>query len=270
MINFSELLWNPEKTSRRIARDPEGEEQPQIERSGNLQDVPVEEVHVEPSYRIVLLTDPSGPGADRFRLLRMRLRELQKLAKLQSLVITSPLPEDGKSTIALNLATALAEGGKNSVLLVEADLYHPTLAERLGVPVLPGLAECLEDNIDPLSVLRRIEPAKWYLLQAGKTRGNPSELLQSDVCSRVLRTISHQFDWIILDTPPVAPLTDALSLTRHVDGTLLVVRADQTPKETIEESLLRIGRERVVGIVVNGAEALNKSYSKYYGYYARK
>ena len=138
MINFSELLWKPrrvagERASASANRAPEIFEEPL-----ELGQVPVEQVQIRPESRIALFNDPRSPGADRFRFLRMRLREIKNAASLRSMVITSPLPQDGKSTIALNLATALAEQGKRSVLLIDADLYHPTLAPRLGLPFGPG------------------------------------------------------------------------------------------------------------------------------------
>jgi protein-tyrosine kinase len=192
------------------------------------------------------------------------------MGKLRSLLITSALPQDGKSTVALNLATVLAQGGKHTVLLIEADLYHPSLAQRLGLRARPGLAECLESGLDPISAIRRLEPLHCYLLQAGEYHGNPTELLQSDLLPGVLQRLSPYFDWILIDTPPVAPLTDALLISQHVDGCLLVVRADRTPREAVEEAIKLLGTKRVLGILFNGAEGLNRLYSKYYGYYGKK
>ena len=137
-------------------------------------------------------------------------------------MITSPLPQDGKSTVALNLATALAEGGKRTVLLIEADLYHPTLTERLGLEVGLGLADCLEGPLHPVLALRRLEPLSWYLLSAGEPRSNPTDLFQTEALARVIQKLSTHFDWILIDSPPLTPLTDALSLARHTDATLLV------------------------------------------------
>jgi capsular exopolysaccharide synthesis family protein len=235
-----------------------------------LRQVEVDEVQINPGARLVFHTDPSSPAADRFRFLRMRLRALKALGKLKSLLITSALPRDGKSTIALNLATVIAEGGKHSVLLIEADLYHPSLAQRLGLPARSGLAECLESGADPVSLLRRIEPLHWYLLPGGTPQGNPTELLHSDSLPRVLQRLAPYFDWILIDSPPVAPLTDALLISQHVDASLLVVRADYTPREAVEEALKLLGPKKVLGILFNGAEGLNQMYSKYYGYYGKK
>lgn len=228
-----------------------------------------EEVQLQPESRLVYHTEPRGPGADRYRYLRMRLREMAESRKLRSLLITSAMPQDGKSTTALNLATALAEQGKRSVLLIEADLYHPTLREQLGIGSWPGLAECLEDGLDPLSTVRRLKPLDWYLLPAGSPRGNPTELLQSDALATTMAKLSPHFDWILMDSPPLTPLTDALALARQTDASLLVVRAHCTPRDSVEKAIDLLGRKHVAGIVLNGLEGLDRVYSKYYGYYGR-
>jgi capsular exopolysaccharide synthesis family protein len=270
MINFSELLWKSQNAPRVPSSGSVRGSTEDLEPTAHLEGIPVEEIQAQLDSQIVLVTDPRGPGADRFRFLRMSLRELRGLAKLQSIVVTSALPQEGKSTVALNLATALADGGKSSVLLMEADLYHPTLARRLGLAPRRGLAECLEDRMNPLDGLRRIEPLGWYLLQSGKARGNPADLFQSDALPGVMQQLNPYFDWVVIDTPPVTPLTDALSLSRQADASLLVVRADRTPREAVAEALSRIGQKHVLGIVLNGTDSLNRLYSQYYGHYDYK
>jgi capsular exopolysaccharide synthesis family protein len=226
-------------------------------------DLDVEEVQIPDSSRLALISEPKGPGADRFRYLRMCLREVRAAAMLRSIVITSPVPQDGKSTIALNLATTLASSGKHTVLLIETDLHHPTVAKSLGIEARPGLAECLEEGVELSSVIRKLQPLGWYMLQAGTTKGNPTELLQGDSFARTLRTLSATFDWIIMDAPPVGPLTDAVSLSRLADATLLVVRAGWTPRDAVDEAMTLLGPERVLGVVFNAAEGLNRLHSKY-------
>jgi capsular exopolysaccharide synthesis family protein len=270
VINFSELLWKSGRPRDQSLRTDPLADPEEVVVSSALQNVPTEKAALEPDSSAALLMDPQSAGADRFRYLRMRLRELRQLAKLQSVVITSPAPKDGKSTIAMCLATALAEGGKHGVLSIEADLHHPSLAEGLGLQPRSGLAECLEGGLDAMSATRKIEPLGWYLLEAGKAKGNPTELLQSDALAALMHRVSPQFDWILIDAPPALPLTDALSLSRHVDATLLVAWADRTRREDIEEAIELIGRKNVVGIVLNGAEHLTRLYSEYYGYYRKK
>ena len=121
------------------------------EQNYTLQNIPVTQVHLEAASRLVFHTDPQSPGAERFRLLRMRLRERSKARKLKTLLITSPLPHDGKSTVTLNLATALAEQGKKSVLLVEGDLHHSQILPQLGLGVSAGFGECLDRQLDPIA-----------------------------------------------------------------------------------------------------------------------
>jgi capsular exopolysaccharide synthesis family protein len=197
----------------------------------------------------------------------MRLHELKSNAKRQTVVITSAKPKDGKSTVAMNLATVLAEKGQHSVLLLEADLHCPIIAATLGVPAAPGLADCLQGSVNPLSAVRRLEPLGWYLLQAGERPSNPTELLQTAPVGAVLEKLSTHFEWILIDTPPLAPLSDAVSLSRHADVSLLVVRADHTPLESVDEALALLRPGRVAGIVLNAAEDLNQLYSRYERYY---
>ena len=269
MINFSEILWKSGGTRERARTAAVGASS-EIQVVSGLHHVPVEKAQLNAGSRVALLTDSRSAGADRLRSLKMRLLELRQLAKLRSIVITSPMPKDGKSTIAMSLATSLSEQGQRTVLLIEADLHQPALAKSLGLRPRPGLAECLEDGVDPLSQLRKVEPLGWYSLQAGSPRGNPTELIQSDALKAVMERLMPYFDWILIDTPPVLPLTDALSLSRQVDATLLVARADRTPREAIEQALTVIGRKHVLGIVLNGAEGLDRLYSQYYGHYGKK
>lgn len=238
-----------------------------IEMMPDLGQIPVEMVQITPEQRLIVISEPRSPGADRFRYLRMRLRDLRGKAELKSLVITSPTPQDGKSTVAMNLATVLAESGRRQVLLVEADLHRPSLAKTLEVPTLPGLADCLEIGLDPLKAIRKIEPLHWYLLQAGTPQVNATELLQMESLPALLDTLKSHFDWVIVDTPPVAPLTDALCISRLVDAVLLVLRAGKTPQELVHDALGLLGPGKVAGLIFNGAEELNRLYDKYAGYY---
>jgi succinoglycan biosynthesis transport protein ExoP len=238
--------------------------------ASSLDYVPVDTAEVDFDTRIALITDPKGPGADRFRRLRMNLREFKTLGSLSSLAITSALPGDGKSTVVLNLATALAEGGKRTVLVIDGDMHKSSLASTLKLPPHPGLAECLEAGLDPLSAIRRIEPVKWYLLQVGQPIANPSELVQSPAFPKLMEKLSPYFEWIVIDTPPLAALNDAVSISRVVDGCLLVVRADSTPRHAVDEAVSSLGTKRIAGIVVNAAEGLNELYSKYSQYYGKQ
>jgi capsular exopolysaccharide synthesis family protein len=240
------------------------------EQAPGLQGLPIEEVDVKRLSRVALIMDPRGAAADRFRFLRLRLLEFQNQKERRRLLVTSPLPQDGKSTIALNVATALADAGKRTVLFIDADLHHSAVTDQLGLESRSGLAECLQAGLGPMSAVLRLEPLAWYFLPAGQPGGNPTELLQSAALPCVIAALSAQFDWIVIDSPPVAPFTDALSLKKEVDGALLVVRAGQTPSDSVEEAVTLLGREHILGIVLNAVEGLDRLYSKYSKYYQNK
>ncbi len=264
--HFFDLRKKPPEPANHSSLGPAEAATGDLETTFQLDQISTEEVQVQPSSRIVMHTEPRGAAADRFRFLRMCLRELWSAGKLKTLQITSPLPQDGKSTIALNLATALAEGGKRTVLLIEADLHRPTLTEQLGLERRAGLSDCLEGGLNPILALRRLEPLSWYLLPAGEPHSNPTELLQTEALAGMLQTLSPHFDWILIDSPPVIPLTDALSIARQTNATLLVAREGRTPREAIEKAIVVLGRQRVLGIVLNAAEGLDRMYSGYHDY----
>ena len=136
---------------------------------------------------------------------------------------------------------------------------------------MPGFAECLEGDLSPVSAIRRLEPLGWYLLSAGEPpSGNPTDLLQSEALPGVMQKLSPYFDWILIDSPPISPLTDALSLAQHTDASLVVIRAGRTPRDAVERALALLPPEHVLAVVLNGAEGLNRLDSKYYGYYGNK
>lgn len=236
---------------------------------GSLADVPVDHVEVTPERRLVVLSEPRGPAADRMRHLRMHLRGFWNAGKLKTILITSPHPRDGKTTVALNVATVLAESGRRKVLLIEGDLHQPAIARNLGLAARPGVAECIEGGLDPLAAVRLLEPLKFYLIQAGSPHHTPTELVQSADFPLLLDRLRPHFDWILIDSPPVIALTDALSLARMTDGVLLVARAGETPKDAVEDAYEQLGPRRVLGVVLNAASSLNHLYSRYGKYYSK-
>jgi capsular exopolysaccharide synthesis family protein len=236
--------------------------------AAGLSQIENDPVVIPPTSRLVYHTDPHSPAADRYRTLRLRLQPLWISGKLKKILITSPLPGDGKSTVAMNLATALAERGKRTVLLVEADLHHSPLAKNLGLAPRPGLAECLDSGRNPLELVRQLDPLDWYLLAAGGPSGNVTELLQGQTLPIVIDQLAAHFDWIVVDSPPVIPLSEVLSLKNHTDGSLVVVRARRTSQDAVEEAIALLGKQHVLGIILNGVEQADLVYHKYgYDYY---
>ena len=217
--------------------------------------------------RVVVHSDPRSAGADRFKLVRIRLQNLQATRGLKRLLITSPLPADGKSTVALNLATVLSDKGKHAVLLLEADVYRPSLLKKLGIKPWGGLTDSYKRGTDPMMAIRRIDPLGFYLLPAGRPTEDGGSLLQSNFFSELVKGLSSNFfRWILIDSPPTTPIADILVLKGIADGTLLIARAGRTPREAIEETTRNLGRDHIVGIILNDVEGLEHTYSQYYGY----
>lgn len=238
-----------------------------LPRSGGeaLESVDTVRAQIAPESRLIMYNDPYSLGADRFRMLRMYFRALGEAGQLKTLMVTSALPGEGKSLTALNLSIGLAERTGSSVILVEADLRYPSLAHTLGLENWPGLAACLEQDVDPIAGIRYVSPLGIYLLPAGDTVANPIQLLSSERLVEMIRRLRSMADWVILDCPPVVPVPDVLALRGNVDGCLWVVRAGHTPRDVVKEAICQVGKEMVLGVVLNQAEVQHNSVGHYYG-----
>ena len=229
-----------------------------------LLSVPSLPARIGSESKIIVSSDPRSPGSERFRLIRMALRNASggKLPKV--LMITSPLPKDGKSTVALNLAASLSEAGKYKILLMEADLHRPSVLETLGLERIPGLSEILQGTEEPLEAIRRIAPLDFYLMPAGRATEHPAELFQGERFSVLLQDLKASFDCILVDCPPAFPLADVVALKAHADGVLLVARAGATPREAVRETIQLFKPGQVLGLILNAEEEVNQIYAKYY------
>lgn len=229
--------------------------------------IPSVQAQLSPASRLVFHTDPSGPNAERYRLLRLRLNAVRAESEIKTLLITSPGPQEGKSNLTLNLAAAMAEKKKQSVLILEADLRRPSLVRELGLRLPSGLTQCTRSDVGLQSTIYRIEPFGFYLLPAGKPLDNPAELLNSDWFSGAAAKLADSFDWIIIDSPPAIPVVDAISLNRRADASIIVARAGRTQQSSIADTIQLLGQDHVLAIVLNAVEKFGRDYSGYYEYY---
>lgn len=205
----------------------------------------------------------TGAGEECFRVLVHRLEMIRRQRPLGKLLVTSAVPQEGKTTVAAHLAAALARGERR-VLLVDADLRHPGLDRALGLPRVAGLGEWLEGGGEFTTHARRVEPFGFAYLAAGRTGSNPAEALARPALAEFLVSATATFDWIVLDSPPVVPFADARRLATLSDGVLLVLRQGVTPRAAIEQSFAALDRAFIAGAVVNGVRDDNRSYYRYY------
>jgi capsular exopolysaccharide synthesis family protein len=215
--------------------------------------------------RIVASPGASPMLSEQFRRLAATLHHAQLVQGTKVVMITSANPGDGKTLTATNLALTLSESYRRQVLLVDADLRRPSLHEVFRVPNVAGLNDGLKARQSAkLAVLRITDTLT--LLPAGRPDPDPMSSLTSQRMGDILREGATRFDWVIVDTAPIGLLADANLLSTMVDGALLVVRANQTPYAAVTKALENLGRDRVLGVVLNAIEA-GSQQNDYYGRY---
>jgi len=204
--------------------------------------------------RLVTITDPAGLGAEKFRVLATRLKNLQQKRPLRRLLITSSIMQEGKSLVSSNLAITLARHSLQSVLLVDGDLRKPALAHRFGMADRPGLSEFLTGDKPAEKYIYHLEDLNIDVLPAGVIPDNPLELLQSAKLRGLLDRVSPLFDWVVIDSPPLVPVADANVWGRLADGMLLVTRLGVTERKMLEKGLKPLDNPSLLGVVFNGSE----------------
>ena len=231
----------------------------------DLEHCPVIPVFIPQQNRLVAVGGEESLGAEKFRFLAVRLRQLRQSRPLKKVLITSTIPEEGKSTVAANLACTLARRKKQKVLLVEGDLRRPAVAAQFGIGRIPGLCEWLCEQTEGVNICRLQGLGLWFL-PAGAAPQNPLELMQSGRLAPLMTRLEAWFDWIIIDSPPVLPLADASLWSRLADGILLVTRKGITEKKQLQRGLGALERSKLLGALVNSST--NASHSDYYQRYS--
>jgi capsular exopolysaccharide synthesis family protein len=217
--------------------------------------------------RLVCLTDQGSLAAEKFRVLGLRLRNLREKRPLKRIVVTSTIPEEGKSLAAANLALNQSRSKVLRTLLVDGDLRRPALASRFGLShALPGLTECLRGEKQLSEVLYKLSGTNLWFLPSGIPPENPLELMQSGRMSDLFDRLGNLFDWVIIDTPPVFPLADTTFWMKLSDGVLLITREGVTERKPLKRVLEVIDRSILLGIVVNSCSSgEHKNYYQRYG-----
>jgi capsular exopolysaccharide synthesis family protein len=226
---------------------------------------PVLPVSIREDSRLVSLGKEGSLGAEKFRFLAVRLRQLRQSRPLKKVLITSTIPQEGKSTVAANLACTLARRKPQKTLLLEGDLRRPNIAAQFGLGKLPGLCEWLSGETQAINIYR-LESLGVWMLPAGTAPQNPLELMQSGKLSPLMEQLEAWFDWIVIDSPPVLPLADASLWSRLADGILLVTRKGTTEKQQLKRGLEAIDKSKLLGALVNSSATVE--HSDYYQQYS--
>jgi capsular exopolysaccharide synthesis family protein len=222
---------------------------------------------VPPQSRLVCITEKEGLPAEKFRYLGVRLRQLQQSRPLKKLLITSTIPQEGKSMVAANLACALARQTQQKTLLLDGDLRRPSVAKLFGLGKIPGITEWLQGERSAMRSIYQLEDTGLWVLPAGDVVSNPLELMQSGRLSVLMEQLGAWFDWIVIDSPPVLPLADTSIWMRLADGVLLVTRQGATEKGQLKRGLEAIDQKKLLGALLNSST--NTPSSDYYTRYAQ-
>lgn len=215
----------------------------------------------------ITLTEPRSPTAEVFRSLRTTITLAHIDVPLHRILITSPMPQDGKTTIASNLAIVLAQGEKKTLLL-ETDLRLPSIQLQFGLHNHAGLTDLLVHPFVGVSdVIQRVNGLA--VITSGDLPPNPSELLSSKKMEQILEQLNQIFDMIVIDTPPVLTVTDAAALAPSMDGVVLVAKPGTTKLKALQDSLEKLDAvgARVLGVVLSEANPASRKYGYFYNSY---
>jgi polysaccharide biosynthesis transport protein len=226
---------------------------------------------VDPRKDLYLHTNPKSAVAECARSIRTNLLFMAPDRPLTSLVVTSPGPREGKTTTAISMAIAMAQGGER-VLLVDTDLRRPRVHRTFGVSGEVGFTAVMLGQSSLTDAVKTTEVPNLYVLPCGKQPPNPAELLNTVRFGALLDEMRAHYDRIILDSPPVVAVTDAAVLGARADGVLVVVKALQTAREGLRHTVRVLGDvgAHVLGCVLNDLDLENRTYGQYYYYYTQR
>ena len=210
---------------------------------------------INPKWMERLVTAPQADPllVEQFRQLAATLHQAQSVGNIKVVMVTSASAGDGKSLTAVNLALTLSDSYGLRVLLVDADLRRPSLHDLAQVPNNHGLGDTLKSSTDRKLPVYRLSDT-LMLVPAGQPDRDPMIALTSPRMQQILQEAATRFDWILIDTPPMGPIADTSLLVPIIDAAVLVVRAGKTHYAHVQKAITSIGRDRILGVVLNGAE----------------
>lgn len=217
---------------------------------------------------ITAVKSPKSPIAEAYRTLRTNIQFSSLDTKIQTIVVTSSGPGEGKSTTAANLAVVMAEGGNNTIL-IDCDQRKPRLHKMFLTSNENGLSDLLVGKVKFEEAVQQTEIQNLSILTSGTRPPNPSELVGSGKMKAFIDALKERFEYIIIDTPPIIAVTDAQLLASHADGSLLVIASSQVEREAVIKSkeLLQKVNAKILGVVLNKLEVQEKGYYGYYYHY---
>jgi capsular exopolysaccharide synthesis family protein len=224
-------------------------------------------VHADPELAGKLIGTAGVPFGcvEQYRKLAATLHHVQAERGIKVLMVSSAVASEGKTLTSTNIALTLSESYGKRVLIIDADLRRPTLHQIFNLPNLTGLSDALRSEKDrtlPLTQVAR----RLSALTAGRPESDPMGGLTSARMRRIVQEAAAIFDWVIIDTPPAGLLPDAKLITQLAEAAILVIRAGRAPVQLVMQAVEALGRDRIVGVVLNGVDHKGSVAAPYYGY----
>jgi len=224
---------------------------------------------------LVTLLNPQSFEAEQFKILRTNLLFPSSGKSPRTIMVTSTMPDEGKSLISANLAVSIAQSIQEYVLLIDCDIRRPRVHTQFGFGDVPGLSEHLSKGLSLSSLILSTKVNKLSILPGGTPPHNPSELMSSQQMSRLLQEVKYRYSdrFIVIDSPPPKLTAETSALSRQVDAVLLVIEYGRTSREMVLDLINIIGKEKIIGVVFNKMDmrfahyyglGKYKTYSKYY------
>lgn len=212
-------------------------------------------------------TDPKSPVSEAYRTIRTNLRFAGVDKPLKTILVTSATPNEGKSTVIASLAIVMAQAG-HKVVLLDCDFRNPTQHKMFGLQN-KGLSNCVATDGDYHEILQHIDQENLDILTSGPVAPNPSEILMSHKMTMLLENLANEYDYVLIDTPPVMLVTDAAAISSKVDGVIMVVASQANPRTTeqLAKDRLEQAGARILGCILNKVEVETRRYGASYGYY---
>jgi protein-tyrosine kinase len=212
--------------------------------------------------RLAIAPEAHPMLVEQYRRLAATLHHAQIAGGIRRVMVTSASSDDGKTLTAVNLALVLSESYRRRVLLIDADLRRPSLGNVVDVTNAPGLSDALKAPHETKLGILQVTPM-LMVLPAGRPDPDPMGGLTSARMRHILEEAAGRFDWVILDAPPMGPMADASLLSQMVDGAVFVLRAGRTQYSLVQKAVEALGRERILGVVLNGVDRMPPEQYEY-------
>ncbi|MCM1990495.1 CpsD/CapB family tyrosine-protein kinase [Oceanirhabdus seepicola] len=219
---------------------------------------------------LIVENNPKSVGAEAYRTLRTNIQFSSLDNDIKSILVTSAYPGDGKTTTLSNLAIAFAQTGKK-VIVIDGDLRKPRIHRSFEVSNINGVSDVLVGKIDIGDAIKEYNE-NLHIITCGTVPPNPAEMAGSKAMEKLIEELSLRYDYVLIDSPPILPVTDAQVLSTLVDGTILVAASSQSEKQGIKkayESLVKVNGN-LIGTVMTKVKNKSKKHYGYYAYYGEE